>query len=159
MPSDDSRGTSTQTIVNQVESENEISILNSDKRDSIHSDWSDFMPVNEEVEYRKIYKNRSEPNIIGVATTSAASTTEATRKTSVPPVKKTVKNIVLVLYMPKSTDWGSWQIRLPYATNTIASSPAVESSQKEKEEEGEFVYELHSSYYSPVHPPKFSEDE
>ena len=61
--------------------------------------------------------------------------------------------------MPKPTDWGSWQIRLPYATSTIASPPAVQTSQQEKEEEGELVYELHSPYYSPVHPPEFHEDE
>ena len=87
--SDDSKGTSTQTIVNDVESEDERSILNSNKRDSIHSNWNDLTAVNEEAEYRKI--NRSEPNIIGVATTSDASATETTKKPSVPPVKKTVK--------------------------------------------------------------------
>ena len=54
--SDDSKGTSTQTIVNDVECEDERSIPNSNKRYSIHSDWSDLLSVNEEVEYRKIYK-------------------------------------------------------------------------------------------------------
>ena len=93
MLSDDSKGTSTQTIVNDVESEDESSIPNSDKRNSIHSDWSDLMPVNEEMEYKKIYKNRSEPNIIGLATTSAASATETTKKPSVPPVIKTIKTL------------------------------------------------------------------
>ena len=143
--------------MNDVESENERSILNSNKRDSIHSDWSDLIAVNEEAEYRKI--NRSEPNIISVATTSAASTTETAKKPSVPQIKKTVKNIVLVPYTPKPTDWGSWQIRSPYTTITIASPPVVQSSQQEKEEEEELVYELHSPYYSPVHPPEFYEDE
>ena len=159
MLSDDSRGTSTQTIVNDVESEDERSIPNSNKRDSIHSDWSDLVPVNEEAEYRKIYKNRSEPNIIGMATTSAASATETTKKPSVPPVKKTVNNIILVLYMPKPTDWGSWHIRSPYTTSTIASPPAVQPSQQEKEEEAELVYEPHSPYYSPIHPPESYYDE
>ena len=96
MFSDDSKGTSTQTIVNDVESENERSILNSNKRDSIHSDWSDLIAVNEEAKYRKI--NRSEPNIIGVATTSAASATETAKKPSVPPIKKTVRECVSVIY-------------------------------------------------------------
>ena len=104
---------------------------NCNKRDSIHSDWRDLIAVNEEVEYR------SEPNIIGVATTSAASATETAKKPSVPLIKKTVKNIVLVPYMPKPTDWGSWWIRSPYATSSIASPPAVQSSQLEKEEEEE----------------------
>ena len=93
MLSDDSKGISTQTIVNDVESEDERSIPNNNKRDSIHSDWSDLISVNEEVEYRKIFKNRSKPSIIGVATTSAASAIEATRKPSVPLVKKTVKTL------------------------------------------------------------------
>ena len=145
--------------MNDVESEDERSIPNSNKRDSIHSDWSDLISVNEKAEYRKIYKNRSDPNVIGVATTSAASTTEITKKPSVPLVEKTVKNIVLVPYMPKPTDWGSWQIRSPYATSTIASPPTVQPSQQEKEEKGELVYEPHSPYYSPVQPPKFYEDE
>ena len=131
-----------------MESEDERSIPNNDKRESIHLDWSDLMPVNEEAEYRKIYKNGSEPNIIGVTTTSAASAPETTKKPSVPPVKRTVKNIVLVSYMPRPTDWGSWWIRLPYATSTIASPPAAQSGQQEKEEEEELVYELHSPYYS-----------
>ena len=71
---DDSRGTSTQTIVNHVESEEERSVVNSDKRDSVHSDWSDLIPVNEEVEYERVYKNKKEPNVVGKATTLAAST-------------------------------------------------------------------------------------
>ena len=54
--SDDSKGTSTQTIVNDVESEDERSILNSNKRDSIHSDWSDLLSVNEEAEYKRYTK-------------------------------------------------------------------------------------------------------
>ena len=93
MLSDDSKGTSTQTIVNDVESEDERSIPNSNKRDSIHSDWSDLLSVDEGAEYKKIYKNRSEPNIIGVATTSTASATETIKKPSVPPVKRTVKTL------------------------------------------------------------------
>ena len=159
--SDDSRAISTQTIVNHMESEEERSIVDSDKRDSIHSDWSDLIPVNEEAEYGKVYKNRNRPNAVRVATTLAASTAEATIIPSAPPAKKTVKNIVLVPYTPRPNDWGSWQIRLPYATSIVASSHAVHKqvSQEEKEEEGELVYEHHSPYYSPIHPPEFYEDE
>ena len=64
-------------------------------------------------------------------------------------------------YMPRPKDWGSWWIRSPYATSNVASPPAVhkQASQEEKEEEGELVYEQHSPYYSPVHPPEFYEDE
>ena len=104
--SDNSKGTSTQTIIHNVESEDEGSVPTTSKRNSIHSNWSDFLPVDEEAEYKRTC--RSEPNIIGVATTSTASTGEATKRPSIPPVKKTVKNIVLVPYMPKLTDWGSW---------------------------------------------------
>ena len=100
-------------------------------------------------------------NIIGVATTLAASAAEATKMPSVLLAKKTVKNIVLVPYIPRPNDWGSWQIRSPYSTSTVVSPPAVHKqvSQEEKEEEGELVYELHSPYYSPVHPPKFYDNE
>ena len=36
--SDDSRRTSTQTLVNQIDSDEEKSIVNDDRRDSVHSD-------------------------------------------------------------------------------------------------------------------------
>ena len=100
-------------------------------------------------------------NIGRELTTLAASTAEATKMPSVPLAKKTVKNIVLVPYTPRPNDWGSWQIRSPYTTSTVASPHAIhkQASQEEKEEEGELAYELHSPYYSPVHPPEFYEDE
>ena len=162
--SDDSRGTSTQTIVNHMDSEEERSIINSDKRNSVQSDWSDLISVDEEAEYRKVYKNRKGPNVVGVATTMAASTAKATVMPSASPAKKTVKNIVLVLYTPRPNDWGSWQIRLPYATSTVVSPHVVHKQvvqgEKEKElgreeEEGELTYEPHSPYYCPVHPAEF----
>ena len=90
--SDDSRGTSTQTIVNHVESVEERSIVNSDKRDSIHSDWSDLIPVNGEAEYGKVYKNRKGTNAVGVATTSAASTAEASMP-SAPHLKRQLRTL------------------------------------------------------------------
>ena len=95
------------TIVNHIEGEEERSIVNSDKRDSIHSDWSDLIPVNEEAEYGKVYENRKGTDAVGVATTSAASTAKTTMMSSVPPAKKTVKNIVLVPHIPRPNDWGS----------------------------------------------------
>ena len=155
--SDDSKRTSTQTIVNNVESEEEESVPTNSKRNSIHSNWSDLLSVDKEAEYKRTC--RSEPNIIGMATTSTASAVEATERPSVPPVKKTVKNIVLVPYTPKPKDWRSWHIRSPYTTSTITNPPMVRSNEQRKEEEGEMVYEPHSPYYSPVHPPDFYEDE
>ena len=98
--SDDSRGTSTQTIVNHMESEEERSIVDSDKRDSIHSDWSDLIPVDEEAENRKVYKNGKGPNAVGAATTLAASTAEGTIIPSAPPAEKRVKNIVCYCILP-----------------------------------------------------------
>ena len=106
--SDNSKGTSTQTTVNNVESEEEGSVPTNSKRNSIHSNWSELLSVDKEAEYKRTY--RSEPNIIGVVTTSAASAVEAINRPSIPPVQKTVKNIVLVPWMPKLLNWGSWQI-------------------------------------------------
>ena len=96
--SDNSKGTSTQTIVNNVESKDEGSVPTNSKRNIIHSNWSDLLSVDKEAEYERTCRN--EPNINGVATTSAASAIESTKRPSIPPVKKTVKNIVLVSYMP-----------------------------------------------------------
>ena len=75
---------------------------------------------------------------------------------------------MLVPYTPRPKEWGSWQIRSPYASSTVVSPHAVHKQlnqeQKEEElgreeEEGELAYEPHSPYYSPVHPPEFYEDE
>ena len=126
-------------------------------RNNVHSTWSDLLSVDKEAEYKRTC--RSEPNIIGVATTFTASAVEATKRPSIPPVKKTVKNIVLVPCTPKLMDWECWQIRSPYTTSTISSPPMVLSNEQRKEEEGEMVYEPHSPYYSPVHPLEFYEDE
>ena len=51
--SDDSRGTSMQSIVNHMEREEEISIIGGNKRNSVDSDWSDLISIDEEAEYRK----------------------------------------------------------------------------------------------------------
>ena len=75
--SDDSRGTSTQSIVNHIEREEERYIIGGDERNSVHSDWSDLISVDKEAEYRKVYKNRKGLNATSTATTSAASATEA----------------------------------------------------------------------------------
>ena len=161
--SDDSRGTSTQTLINPEESEEErFETDNTEKRDSVHSDWSDLIPVNGQAEYDRLYQNRKELNV-NKATTSNASVTNDSLKPSAPPTKKTVKNIVLVPYAPKPKDWGNWWIRSQHTTSTVTSPHAVTkqvSQEEEKEEEGEVeYYEPHSPYYSPVHPPEFYEDE
>ena len=70
--------------------------------------------------------------------------------------KRAIKNIVLVPYKPKPKDWGSWKVKSPYATSTIAS-PSLNVNQQNQSNE-EMVYVLHSPYYSPVHPPEFYGD-
>ena len=61
--SGDSRRTSTQTLVNQVDSEEEKSIVSDDRSDSVYSDWRNFISVNAEAEYKKIHKDRKEVNV------------------------------------------------------------------------------------------------
>ena len=66
------------------------------------------------------------------------------------PVKKTMKNIVLVPYKPKPKDWGNWHIKSPNTTNTVEN---VEQDAATTE------YVPRSPYYSPVHSPQFYGDE
>ena len=54
--SGDSKGTSTQTIANNIESEEEGSVPTNSKRNSIHSNWSELLSVDEEAEYKRTYK-------------------------------------------------------------------------------------------------------
>ena len=70
--------------------------------------------------------------------------------------KRAVKDIVLVPYKPKSTEWGSWKIKSLYATSTVASPSLVPNNQNKNDE---MVYVPHSLYYSPVHPLEFYGDE
>ena len=139
--SDSSRGTSMQTIINNLseqckaETREKDSETDSD-RESVHSNWSELIPINSEV--------------------NNTSTTDAEIKKSEPQIrKKVIKNIVLVPYKPKPKDWGSWKVKSPYATSIIASPPVNNQNQNNEE----MVYVLHSPYYSPVHPPTFYDDE
>ena len=59
---DDSRDTSSQLIVNYMERDSvERSMINGSKRNSVHSDWSDLIPIDVEAEYHKIYNIRKGP--------------------------------------------------------------------------------------------------
>ena len=53
--SDNSRGTSTQTIVNNIEKNGEdnrsVATDNDSDRNSMHSNWSELITVNEEAKY------------------------------------------------------------------------------------------------------------
>ena len=88
--SDSSRATSTQMIVNEIpeshNAEEKDSETNSD-RQSIHSNWSELMPVE-------------------------TSKSEETLSTNVLQRKRTVRNIVLVPYKPKPNNWGSWRAKI-----------------------------------------------
>ena len=110
--SDDSRGTSSQSIVNYMERDSEErSVINESKRDSVHSDWSDLIPIDVEAEYHRIHNIRK-----GLYNKSCASPMPSTAPVPAVPVPpsspagmhKAIKNIVLVLYTPKLNEWGSW---------------------------------------------------
>ena len=88
--SDNSRGTSTQTIINNVENEGEEnkSVSTDSDRNSVHSNWSKLVSVDKEVKYTKLKSGLN----IG-ATTSNASLGEAMKKLLIPPKKKAVKTL------------------------------------------------------------------
>ena len=76
--------------------------------------------------------------------------------------KRTVRNIVLVPYKPKPKDWGSWKIKSPYVTSTVAS-PILDSNNQpytsNQNNEDKLAYVPHSPYYEPVHSLQFYGDE
>ena len=118
--SDDSRGTSTQTMINNIESDKEKSVSTNSKRDSVHSNWSELLSVNEETGDERAY--RSEP-VTGVATTSYGWRNH--EEAFHPSTEKDSKNIVLIPYKLKPKDWGNWRIKLPYATSNNTSPNMV----------------------------------
>ena len=104
--SDNSRGISTQTIVNNIENNGEdnrsVATDNDSDRHGVHSNWSEF--ITEEAENSKL------KNVMNVdASISTASLREAVHTTNAQPRKRPVKNIVLVPDKPKPTGWGSWK--------------------------------------------------
>ena len=72
--------------------------------------------------------------------------------------KGTVRNIVLVPYKPKLSNWGSWQIKSLYATSTVAS-PNFDNNGQNNDQTDKLTYIPHSPYYKPVHSPQFYGDE
>ena len=107
--SDDSRATSTQTIVNEAleqdKEQNKDNEADSDssEKESVHSDWSDFMTIEENKPIKSVLNK-----------------------------KRTVRNIVLVPYKPKPSNWGSWRAKSPYATS-IAVSPNFDNNDQIQE--------------------------
>ena len=140
--SDSSRGTSTQTIINNLSEQCKAETREKDsetdsERESVHSHWSDLIPV-----------ETSKPVDVIVNTT--------------PQKKRTVMNIVLVPYKPKPKDWGSWKIKSPYTTSKVASPILDRNNQPQasnQDNEVKLTYIPHSPYYEPVHSPQFYGDE
>ena len=164
--SDDSRGSSTQSIMNKMERDcEERSVVNDIKRSSIHSNWSDLVLVDIESEYRKIYSNRRRPD--ARASTATPLAAPAAKAAAVPPsspaTQKTIKNIVLVPFTQKPNNWGRWQVKkLQLASSTAVTPNSVHEEQnleRQEEEKIELAYQPHSPYYSPVHLPEFYKDE
>ena len=107
---DHSRGTSTQSIINNTERDSEErSVIYDGKRSSVHSNWSGLVPVDMEAEYWRLYNSRKRPDArVCTTTPSAAPAAEAaTVPPSSPATHKTIKNIVLVPFTPKPKEWGS----------------------------------------------------
>ena len=129
--SDSSSGTSTQTIMNEVPEQCKIEEKDSEtdsERKSIHFNWSELIPV-----------NINKPD-------DALKVTASQRK-------RTVRNIVLVPYKLKPKDWGSWKIKSPYETSTIASPPLDNNNQVQGSSqinEEKLSYVPHSPCYEPV---------
>ena len=135
--SDTSRTTSMQTIVNDFTEQCKEEVREKDsetdsERESIHSNWSDIVPTEMD--------------------NPVDAVVDILQK------KRTVRNIVLVPYKPKPKDWGSWKIRSPYATSTVAS-PIPDNSDHIQNSKGKLTYVPHSPYYEPVHSPQYYGDE
>ena len=102
---DDSRGTSTQSIINNMERDSEErSVMNASKY-SVHSDWSDLILINVEAEYRRIYNIRERPDTrahIPTVPSAAPVAKAAAIQPSYPATHKAVKNIVFVPFHTKT---------------------------------------------------------
>ena len=138
--SDSSRGTSTQTIINNTTEQCKAEVMENDSgtdsdRNSMHSNWSELVPINNEIN-------------------NASTMNTEVKRSEAQTRKRAIKNIALVLYKPIPKDWGSWKVKSPYATSTIAS-PSINNQNQSNEE---MVYVPHSPYYSLVHPPMFYGD-
>ena len=164
--SDNSRGTSTQSIINHMERDSEErSVINDSKRNSVYLDWSDLFPMDVEAEYRWIYNVRKRPDTRSSITVPSAA--PVAKAVAVPPsspanIHKTVKNIVLVPYTPKPKEWGSWQVKKSQLTSR-SYNPKFNiywkrTRRRRRRRPRTRVLTL-SPYYSPVHPPEFYEDE
>ena len=141
---DSSRGTSTQTIVNnieqcKVETRDNDSEMDSD-RNSIHSNCNELIPITNEM-----------------------NKTGDVAKNKCPTKKKGNKEHCLGSLQAQAKRLGDLEDKISYATSTIAS-PSLDinnqnQNQSQDQNNEEMVYVPHSPYYAPVHLPEFYEDE
>ena len=105
----------------------ERSVINEGKRDSIHSDWSDLIPINLEAEYHRIHNIKKGPYnrscTSPILSTAPVTNTDPASPSSPAETHKVVKNIILVLYTPKPKEWGSWQVKNSQPASSTAESP------------------------------------
>ena len=85
--SNDSWGTSTQTVINQTERRNETDSYNSSDF-SIHSDWSELLPNERDIQPSTSTVNNNANNSVNI------------NQVQNTPIKRTMKNIVLYLTNP-----------------------------------------------------------
>ena len=125
--SDSSRTTSTQTVVNNLTEQCKVEVREKDSKmdsdvGSVHSNWSDIVPIN-------------------VNKSTEVVTNDNNKK------KRAVRNIVLVPYKPKHSNWGSWQMKSPYAISTVASPNFDDNGQvQENDQTDKLTYIPHSPY-------------
>ena len=138
--SNSSRTTSTQTIMNNLTEQCNVEVREKDSKTdsdvgSVHSTWSDIVPVNVNKSAKVVTNNNNKK-------------------------KRTVRNIVLVPYKPKPSNWGSWQVKSPYATSTVASPNFDDNGQiQDHNQTDKLTYIPHIPYYELVHSPQFYRDE
>ena len=123
--SDDSRGSSLQSVINYMEREKseKRTVITEGKRDSVHLEWSDLILIDLEAEYHKIH--RKEPyNKSHVSPFTAPVTNDPVLPSSPAESHKTTRRIVLVPYKPKPNEWGSWRVK-DQPISTVSSSNQI----------------------------------
>ena len=107
----------------------------------MHSEWSDLLLVDRNPQPSTSNNNNNNNNNNGIQVQNT-------------PIKKMMKNIVLVPYKPKLKSWGSWHVKSPNTTSAI-DNPTENSELNTVTTE----YVPRSPYYSLVHSPQFYENE
>ena len=87
----------------------ERSVISESKRDRVHSDWSDLIPIDVEAENLRICNIRKGPyeSCTSPMPSAAPVSTDPVPLSSPAGMHKAVKNIVLVPYTPNPNKLGS----------------------------------------------------